>query len=222
MAGTTGAIARGRGPFPRTGRFSRMAVPTFAVVMVVVIGLGLPGIGAVFAGAITPPLAEALMITFALMGLHKLECYGSREWERSPFYLRAATLYDDEPGRGYFLAFAPAVVMLLFCAGLLVAPAPWPLLSLLVWLAQGLHELHHLGKAAAERRHYPGVVSAVLFVLVMDGLFLPRWLECVDLPGSAATVYLGLQPVLIVIFFLEHRDWRRRHAAWVEAAQTDR
>ncbi len=79
------------------------------------------------------------------------------------------------------------------------------------WVAQGVHELHHLGKTLASRRYYPGTISSLLFVASIDFLFFPVWLEHLNLrSGALFNFFYGIQPILVLAFALEHAHWLKR------------
>ena len=112
----------------------------------------------------------------------------------------------------------------LFLVGLAMAGPPWHLIIIImIWLAQGLHELHHSAKSAARRRIYPGLFSSLAFVTVQACWIFPLWWDAVvGTRGSAFTSCILVLPLVWIAFYVEDRDWifRTPQHVWDQPAIT--
>lgn len=205
--------------FPGNGLLSGMIVTGLAAAAAIGLGFFVPASHAMFDAPPTNALLDAFLVTVLAMTAHKVESYAQGEYARCPVYLTNVNRERDRhPGRLLFQGFVPTVIGGLLLAYFLMRGQPWVLLMMLVWLGQGLHELHHAAKTLAERRYYPGTISGLLFVLLVDVLFYPAWLDALTVEaGPWRWAYLAAQPVLFIGYYAEHRGWSARYAAWQAA-----
>ncbi len=92
-----------------------------------------------------------------------------------------------------------------------------------VWLAQGLHEIHHLGKTIARRRYYPGLISALLFTAVIDLAFFPNWYAALNVGSQLGFyAYYAVQPLVLLAFYLEDRKWFTAFRALPQNSDSER
>jgi hypothetical protein len=205
--------------FPKNGLLSGMIITGLAAALALSLGFFVPSSHAIFDAPTTTGLLDAFLITILGMTVHKVESYRTGEFERCPVYL--TNVHNERgkaPGRLLFHGFVPTVLGGLLLTYFVMRGPPWVLLMMLIWLGQGLHEWHHAAKTLVERRYYPGTVTGLLFVGLVDVLFYPVWVASltVDL-GGWFWVYYAVQPVVFVAYWLEHRGWFVRHRAWEEA-----
>jgi hypothetical protein len=208
-----------RTAFPNNGPLSGMIITGISAVLALLLGLFVPSSHPVFAAPATDRLLDAFLITILAMVVHKVESYWTGEYARCPVYLTSVhRARGQHPGRLLFQGFVPAVLGGLVLLYFMMRGPPWVLLLLLVWLGQGLHEWHHAAKTLAERRYYPGTVSGLLFVGLMDGLLYPAWSDALPVePGGWLSAYYAAQPVMFAAYWLEHRGWIARYRAWLES-----
>lgn len=183
---------------------------TPAVVTAIVFPLAL--LSDSFRGHFAAPLTFELQVTFfasvVVMALHKIESYWSLEYDQCPVYVSQAV---DNPRRAIFLAFVPPFVAMMFMVFLAFIGPPFHLLSLAVWLGQGVHELHHTAKSLARRRLYPGLFTSVVFVGLMSLGMFPLWHDAViGERGLFFVGYYAVQPVMFLAFYFEDRRWIAR------------
>ena len=164
------------------------------------------------------PMSERFQLMFfaslILMALHKAESFWFAEFDQCPVYLSQPT---DNPRKALFMGFVPTFVGMTFLLFLGFLGPPWHLIVLTVWLGQGVHELHHLGKSLARKRSYPGVVTSVLFVLVMSFGLFPLWHDAViGARGLIFYAYYAALPLVFLGFYFEDRRWIARvpEAVW--------
>ena len=68
--------------------------------------------------------------------------------------------------------------------------------------------MRSMRKTAATRRYYPGLVTALLFTASVNVLVFPAWIACLPLESAPLfAIYYGIQPLIIVAFYVEHRRW---------------
>lgn len=193
-----------------------MALTGVAVVGMLAVGLAVPSLHPALAGGVPDGLRDAFALSVGLMVAHKIESYAAREWEVCPVYRTLVHDAVQRPlGEVLFLTLIPAVLGAFVLIALLVRGGPWPLLVLGMWLGQGLHEWHHLGKSLARRRYYPGLVTGTLFAAHAAGAYAPAWLAAVGgAPTWGAAAFAGLALAALVAFYLEDRAWFPRWEAW--------
>ena len=205
--------------FPKNGLLSGMIITGLAVLVAISLGLFVPASHAIFDSPPTDGLLDAFLITILGMLVHKVESYQTGEFQRCPVYL--TNVHNERgkhPGRLLFQGFVPTVLGALLLLYFVMRGPPWMLLMMLVWLGQGMHELHHAAKTLAEGRYYPGTVTGIGFVVLMDVLLYPWWIAALTVdPGRWFWVYYAVQPVLFAAYWLEHRGWIRRYRAWQSA-----
>lgn len=204
-------------PFPRHGLLSGMVVIAMAVAAALFVGLFLPGWHGPFDVAPTPALLNAFEVSIGVLIVHKVESYRTRKYDVCPVYL---TLAHDAPtrtsGQNHFRLLITPLMAGLILLGFAVRGPPWPMLLIGAWLSQAAHELHHLGKTIAARAVYPGLWSALAFVVTVDAFVAPRWFAEVGAPG-AWWLYVAAQVPMTAAFVVEHVAWRGRYDAWLAA-----
>lgn len=199
--------------FPRHGPLSGMILTGLAAAGMLGAGL-LPATHAAL-GAPSPALVNAFSVSVALMVAHKAESYALREHAACPVYRTIAHDAARRPiGEVLFLTLIPALLGAFVLIALILRGGAWPMLALGIWLGQGLHEWHHLGKTLARRAYYPGVVTGVLFALHVAWGFAPYWFAVADAGPRAATIYGGAGLLALVAFTLEDARWFPRWTTW--------
>lgn len=158
------------------------------------------------------PLVQAFTVSVILMAAHKLESYFQREFDVCPVYASMrATVAKEGPARGLFISFCGAFVAMLGVTAVMALASPWTMVIFAVWIAHGLHELHHLGKSLARRSYYPGTVTGLLFTAWQGAVFLPAWLAETPLNFQLSQYvtwgYFALCPALLMAFYLEDKKW---------------
>lgn len=198
---------------PKNGLLSGMFIVYTTAAIAVAAGLFWPGVNQFFGANPTTALINTFLVSILLMVAHKLESYFFREYDRCPVYLSSSghAKWMKHPRQILFVAFVGTFLMLMIVINLVMRGPPWPLLLMAIWMAQGLHEIHHSAKTLVERRYYPGVISSIFFVAHIDVFMFLQWGELV-LKGHEWVyyVYYGLQPVVFLAFVLEHRWWSMR------------
>lgn len=190
---------------PRHGLLSGMIVPGIAAAVVLPLAIFSSTFRSYFDQPLTAPLQLAFFASVVLMALHKVESFWFAEYDQCPVYTSQP---QDNPRKAVFLAFVPIFIGMLIFSFLGFIGPPWHLITLTIWLGQGVHELHHTAKSLARGRLYPGIVTSVLFVAVMSlGLF-PLWHDAVlgDRGVLFFSYYLAL-PAVFLGFYLEDRRW---------------
>ena len=194
---------------PKNGPMAGMIVPAVAAALVLPIGLLSSTFRSHFASPLTPALQVAFFASVVLMALHKLESFWFGEYDQCPVYVTQANSgFADNPRRAQFLTFVPTFLGMLTFAFLAFLGPPWHLITLTVWLGQGLHELHHLAKSAARGRAYPGIVTSILFVGVMSFAVFPMWHAAVI--GARGLIFYGyyaLMPLVLLGHYVEDKKW---------------
>ncbi len=201
-------------PTPKAGLLSGMAVTWITAIIVVGVGAAVPRLHPIFAGSPSRRLLDLLVASIVLMAAHKIESYFTREFDHCPVYLgMRQSRWGHDPLALAFVTFVSVFLGMMVLVALAMRDAPWPLLVLAIWCAQGLHELHHAAKSLSRRRYYPGTASALVFVAFMDLAFVPAYLGCLDVDARAVLAcYFVAQPLLLGAFYLEDRSWLRRAA----------
>jgi Protein of unknown function with HXXEE motif len=197
----------------KAGLLSGMAITWGTAIGAIGVGAFLPSLHPIFARAPSLHLLDLLLLSIAVMAVHKVECYFGRECDHCPVYLQMGDApWLRSPRDPAFVAFCSVFLALAVLLALALRGGPWPLLVMAVWAAQGLHETHHLGKTLARGRYYPGTATAIAFVLCLDLFFVPAYAAHLGLDGRAALIaYYALQPMLVVAFWLEDRAWQVRY-----------
>lgn len=82
------------------------------------------------------------------------------------------------------------------------------MILIMVWIAQGLHEMHHTAKTLVRRKIYPGLFSSMAFVSVMSFKLFPLWHDVLfSQRGFLFTAYYALLPIIFLIYFIEDKIW---------------
>ena len=193
---------------PRNGKLSGMII-TAAVAVVTFPLIYLDDeVRARFHKPVGDDVAAIFLLGAVVMAAHKLESLLTHEYEQCPVYLTQARQWGADPARAIFLTFVPTFIGMLMVVALALIGPPWQLAIVTVWLAHGLHELHHVGKSIARRRIYPGLVSSLVFVVVQSGLLFPRWYDLVASErGALFNAYYLMLPMVVLAFYLEDRRW---------------
>lgn len=196
-----------------------MIVTASAAVVAITVGLafelGLEAqvLQAHFSAGLSPQLHDAFGLSILVMAAHKWESWKAREQDHCPVYLTALRAPWAQTRRDLnFVVFVGTFLMMMGVVWLAMRGGYWGALLLGVWMAQGLHELHHTAKAAAQRSYYPGAWSSVVFVGMTDFLLWPLWSSSLSLPPELSMAFYLLQPVLWFTYALEHRQWLVRVA----------
>lgn len=196
--------------YPKNGLLSGMVMVYATATLVVLAGLFLPPVSVWFSPKPSTELLNVFLVSIVIMAIHKFESYKSKEFDRCPVYLATGShaRWMKQPREVLFVGFVGTFLILMVVINLVMRGAPWPLLLMLIWLAQGLHEIHHSAKTCIERRYYPGVVSSLLFVLHIDLFMVPLWFQHVF--GGfhwSGYLYYASQPIIFLAFAIEHRSW---------------
>lgn len=190
---------------PRHGLLSGMIVPGIAAAVVLPLSIFSSTFRSYFDAPLTTPLQLAFFASVVLMALHKVESFWFAEYDQCPVYVSQPT---TNPRKAVFLAFVPIFIGMLIVCFLGFLGPPWHLITLTVWLGQGVHELHHTAKSLARGRLYPGIVTSVLFVGVMSLSLFPLWHDAVI--GDRGVLFFGYYlalPCVFLGFYLEDRRW---------------
>lgn len=163
-----------------------------------------------FEAGLSHELYWAFVASVIAMAAHKIESFLTGEFDQCPVYLTTGNSLKGEVRKGVFVGFVPTFVGMTFVVMLALYGPPWPLVICVVWLAQGLHELHHTAKSLSRRSLYPGSITSLVFVGIMAGFFYPLWFEQVVGSGPWLYVYWLAIPVVFVAFYLEDRWWTSR------------
>lgn len=194
---------------PKNGPMAGMIVPAITGALVLPLALFSSTFRSFFASPLTPAFQGVFFASVVLMVLHKVESYWFGEFDQCPVYASSATSsFADNPRKAVFMTFVPTFLGMLIFAFLAFLGPPWHLITLTVWLGQGAHELHHLAKSAARGRLYPGIVTSVLFVVVMSFGLFPMWHDAVI--GARGLIFSGYYAALPLVFlahYLEDRKW---------------
>jgi hypothetical protein len=200
---------------PKNGLLSGMLLPGLAAGVVLPLALLSSSFRSHFSAALSPQLQFAFFASVVAMALHKVESFLFAEYDHCPVYLtNDRAPWAQNPRKAVFLAFCPIFIGMLFFACLAVFGPPWHLILITVWLGQGLHEFHHLGKSLARGRAYPGIVTSILFVGVMCLGVFPLWHEAVlGERGVVFYLFYSALPYVLLAFYLEDRRWLARGGA---------
>ncbi len=183
--------------------------------VVLVIGFFIPSLARIFDVELSGEIRGAFLVSVTLMLVHKIESYFFKEYDRCPVYLgverssRAGNVRQTQ-----FVVFVSTFLLMMYVVVLVMSGPPWPLLLITVWLAQGLHEIHHGAKTLVERRYYPGVISSLVFVLHVCLFIFPKWYSEAGLDSPFIYyAYYALVPLVFAAFALEHRKWTKQRKA---------
>jgi NAD(P)-dependent dehydrogenase (short-subunit alcohol dehydrogenase family) len=126
----------------------------------------------------------AMFVTYRtsiyIMACHKIESYITEEMTQDIFYARLGMWITKDAHalqRGFFYGFVPLFIVALFVIDFVASGPPYPLLLLLIWSFQCMHEIHHLAKSYNLCAYYPGVVSAGMLVAHAHLCLFPAFLE---------------------------------------------
>lgn len=191
---------------PKNGLLSGMAVTWLTALAAVASGLFVAPLHPYFARVPSDELVALFLASILLMGAHKVESYCTGEFEQCPVYQTLARApWAGDVRRAMFVVFCSIFVGAMVLCYLVLRGAPWPLLLLAVWCAQGLHEIHHSAKSLARRRYYPGTTTAITFTLFMDVAFVPTYVSHLGGPAWSLVLYYAAQPLLLGAFYVEDR-----------------
>jgi hypothetical protein len=196
---------------PRNGPLSGMALTAAAAAASFSLPLLSDAARERFSTPIGDDVAALFLVSALVMAAHKVESYLEREYAVCPVYITQSRSWGSDPARAIFLSFVPTFLGMLVLLALAMIGPPWHLAIVTVWIAQGLHELHHVAKSIARRRFYPGLFTALLFIAVQSGLLFPRWHDLVvGARGAIFVAYYALLPLVLVGYYLEDRRWTAR------------
>jgi hypothetical protein len=207
----------GRLSIPHNGPLSGMIITAAAAVVTFPLVYFNDTVRARFDRAIGDDITSLFMLGAIVMALHKLESLLTHEYEHCPVYLTQAHQWGSDPARAIFVTFVPTFLGMLMIVALALFGPPWHLAIVTVWLAHGLHELHHVAKSISRRRIYPGLVSSILFVAVQSGLLFPQWYALVvGERGALFDAYYLALPLVVLAYYVEDRRWiaRTPHGAF--------
>jgi hypothetical protein len=209
---------------PKNGPMAGMIVPALTAALVLPIALLSPAFRSHFASPLSTAMQVAFFASVVLMVLHKVESFWFGEYDQCPVYVTQANSgFAGNPRKAQFLTFVPTFLGMLMFAFLAFLGPPWHLITLTVWLGQGLHELHHLAKSAARGRAYPGIVTSILFVAVMSFALFPMWHDAViGARGVIFYAYYALMPLVFLGHYFEDKKWiaAAPEAIWNPNAET--
>lgn len=209
---------------PRNGPLSGMIITAIAAVVTFPLIYFDDATRARFDRPVGDDIASMFLIGAIVMAAHKLESLLTREYEQCPVYLTQARAWGGDPGRAIFLSFVTTFIGMLLIVALALLGPPWHLAIVTVWLAHGLHELHHTAKSLARRRVYPGLFSSLFFVSVQSGLLFPLWYDLVaGERGMLFDAYYLALPIVLLGYYVEDRRWiaRTPREVWEPAASAE-
>ena len=193
----------------RPGLLSAMVLTWGTGLVAVLGGAFFPAWVTAFDQPVSKGLLDAFLVSIGVMVLHKLESYLTGEYEVCPVYVtNGEQRWARDARQAMFVSFVGTFLVLIIALALVMRGGYWPLLLLSVWMAQGVHEWHHLAKSLAAGRYYPGSVTSLFYVLSVVLWVFPEWVVLIDGPTRAITLgYWAIQPAVFLGFYLEYRSW---------------
>lgn len=151
-----------------------------------------------------------IWITFFLMVLHKIESYGTNEWNFCPLYKYLTKRL--EKGKGFFLIFCGTFLVMAFFIMMLIHDPNYRIYLLLVWCGQLLNEIHHISKSYAFKKYYSGSVTALVMVLYGCFIFFPHYMALWNVKDYN---YIGVVVTIIsfYIFYKEVEPGERKYSS---------
>lgn len=118
--------------------------------------------------------SSLFLLSVLVMLAHKVECWVTEEWVESPFFQLLVSLGPDldvNPahafGEALFLVFVFWLFAGLFMGWLLLRGGAAAWAALAVWGLTFVLEWHHVVRALARSGYYPGLYTAVVYLVVM-------------------------------------------------------
>jgi len=197
---------------PSNGPLSGMIITAFTALIVVALSLTHESFRNLFSAPLSARLLQFFFFSIGMMTLHKIESFWFQEYDQCPVYLTSGLApWAKNPRKAIFLSFVTAFIGMLFVVYLALLGPPWHLILITVWLAQGLHELHHAAKSLARRKIYPGLFTSLCFVMIQSLGIFPLWHDQIFRErGSFFFGYYALLPLVFLAFFLEDFHWTSR------------
>jgi hypothetical protein len=194
---------------PPHGALSGMIITGATAVLVITLCLLIPSFKAHFQAPLSERLLNFFLLSILIMALHKAESFYALEYEKCPVYLNSGrTDWAKNPRKAIFLSFVSTFIGMLFVVYLALLGPPWHLVLITIWLAQGLHECHHLAKSLARKIFYPGLFTSLLFVLVQSFAVFPLWYDqVIGNRGVIYFAYYALVPCTVLAFYFEDSAW---------------
>ena len=201
--------------FPKNGPLSGMIITALAALILIPLGFFYAPFAEKCNHPLSSPLQKLFFVSLILMAIHKLESFYAEEYDHCPVYLTSGEApWATNPRKTIFLSFVPTFIGMLFFAYFAFLGPPWHLILIALWLAQGLHETHHVAKSCARKKIYPGFYSAIAFVGVMSFGVFPLWNDLVFAErGIVFTLYYALLPLILLGYYLEDRAWYQKALA---------
>jgi len=204
---------------PQNGYLSGMIITGGAAVVVVIWGLFFTNYLSPFLTDPSPTFLNALFISIIIIALHKVESYYAEEYNHCPVYLtQGRSNWAQNNRQAIFLAFVCTFLVLTMGIYFAIKGQPWTMLIPIIWLAQGLHEQHHLAKSFAQRGYYPGTITSLLFVLQINFMLFPAWWDSLTIINDYLFyLYYLVQPIILLAFYFEHRHFLRLYSVYQKA-----
>lgn len=197
--------------YPKNGLLSGMILTAATAAAALTAGIAFPGFTESFNVPMPEPLLDSFFLSLGLMVAHKAESYFTREYDVCPVYLtNGQASWGINPRQAMFVSFVSTFIGMSFVNYLSLKGGHWPMLMLSVWMAQGLHELHHSAKSLAQKAYYAGTASAILFTAQIDAFVFPQWREGLGLSPAWDWGFYALQAPVFLAYYLEHRGWLKK------------
>lgn len=198
--------------FPKNGLLSGMIITGIAALVGIGLGLFSPAFVSLMNHPLTPNLQFYFLITILLMTLHKVESYFFKEFDHCPVYLtQGSGMMGENVRRGFFLSFVPIFIGMLFFSYLAFVGGSWHMILLMIWIAQGLHEMHHAAKSLVRQKIYPGLFSSIAFVSVISFKLFPLWYDNIFTErGGLFNGYYALLPIVFLMYYFEDKTWYKK------------
>lgn len=196
---------------PSNGLLSGMIITWLSVVGILFWGIFFPSWMTPFFVNPSPEFLNAFLVSIIIMAIHKYESFYFEEYNHCPVYLTSGRkTWAKNSREAIFLPFVGTFLGLTFLLYFSLCGQPWTMLIPIVWLAQGLHEIHHSAKALAQKKYYPGTVSSIVYVLQINLLLYPAWWNALAASNQAVFYFYYLvQPFVFAGFYFEHRQFTR-------------
>lgn len=194
------------------GPLSGMIITAVTALSVVSLCLLSDNFRSYFESPLTPKLLHLFLLSIVAMTLHKMESFWFLEYEQCPVYLTSGqALWAKNSKKAIFVSFVTTFIGMLFVVYLALLGPPWHLILIAIWLAQGLHEFHHMAKSLARRKVYPGLFTSLLFVMIQSFGVFPIWHDQIfSARGMAFFGYYASIPIVLMAFFFEDCGWLSR------------
>lgn len=134
------------------------------------------------------------------MVLHKIESYGTSEWDFCPLYKYLTKKL--EKGKGFFIIFCGTFLVMALLMMMIIYDPNYRIYLLLVWCGQLLNEIHHVSKSYAFKKYYSGSITALLMVMYGCFIFFPHYMALWEIHDYN---YIGVL-VTLLSFYIFYKE----------------